>query len=339
MVEIVGPGARTIQVRNVRAVDGRDTEAVAEELVEADLAATAVGAGVLPAVSEGLAEGISRRSARRPDSTLDVLLCENLLHASRRVRELLAAAVREPARGYLRERVGLVEAVISRMIPAPRPGESEDPLHVAAEDYNILPVDLRAFRGPIPAIDGLRPVEKFQAHEERKLYAHNCGHALAAYFGRREGCEYIWQVVEAPELRSRVERGLWEAGDALCRKHGFSREEHSCHLAQLLARFANRALGDTVARVGRDPVRKLGPTDRLVGAARLAEEYGSRPEVIAEGIAAAMEFTAPGDPSADELAHMLATGGPERVMAEVCGMTPGEDLWELVLAARRGARR
>ncbi len=50
-------------------------------------------------------------------------------------------------------------------------------------------------------------------------------------------------------------------------------------------RFANRPLSDTVFRLARDPLRKLGPNDRLVGAARLAEKAGVAPEGLSWSIA------------------------------------------------------
>ena len=351
-VKIVGPGARTIEVTNVRAVDGRDAGAVAEEVARAHLAATAVGPAALPAVAKALAGGISLRAERSPDSTLDVLLCENLLQAAMHVRKMLASALGgrgdERARRYLAERVGLFDTVVSRMIPVPKPrARGGDPLPVSAEDYNILPADRSAFRGEPPEIRGLQPVVSgeggdFAAHQARKLYAHNCGHALAAYFGWKAGHEFVWQAVEDPGLRPLIDAGLWEAGEALCQRCGFTREEHAAHLAQLLERFANRALGDTVARVGRDPVRKLGRGERLVGAARLALEYGITPKVLAEGIAAAMDFRAPGDPSAGAMAEMLAAGGPERVLREICRLDPSDELdrrlWDLVVRSCREAR-
>ncbi|MDP3179377.1 MAG: hypothetical protein Q8M76_15820 [Spirochaetaceae bacterium] len=43
------------------------------------------------------------------------------------------------------------------------------------------------------------------------------------------------------------------------------------HEEDLLSRFANAALGDTVYRVGRDLPRKLYPADRVLGAALLRE--------------------------------------------------------------------
>lgn len=345
-IEIVGPGARTVTVSQCRAVDARDACAVAREVALAGLVSTAVGVQALESVAPVLAEGISLRAEMAPNSTLDVLICENLMHASQYLRSLLERFVRPAAKSYLADRVGLVETVVSRMIPAPGAIGSvqEDPLRVAAEDYNVLPADKLAFRGEIPAIWGLLPVDNFIAYQERKLYAHNCGHALAAYFGALKGHVFIWQVMEDKALLHRVEQGLWEVGKALCQRHGFSHEEHAAHIEQLLRRFANAKLGDTIARVGRDPLRKLGPSERLVGAARLAMEHGSRPEVLAQGIAAAMRFpfaiaveqASPKDPSAAELADRIRKSGPEGVLKDVCRIEEGSELWKLVMDAYRG---
>ena len=65
----------------------------------------------------------------------------------------------------------------------------------------------------------------------------------------------------------------------------------------IIGRFDNAALDDSVLRVGRDPQRKLGYADRLVGAATLAEEAGIRPERLALATAAALCFEHAGDPS------------------------------------------
>jgi mannitol-1-phosphate 5-dehydrogenase len=56
----------------------------------------------------------------------------------------------------------------------------------------------------------------------------------------------------------------------------------------LLARIVNPYLQDGTARVGRDPERKLGWDDRLVGAMRLAYAAGVVPRRFALGTAAAV---------------------------------------------------
>lgn len=65
-------------------------------------------------------------------------------------------------------------------------------------------------------------------------------------------------------MPTRVSEALADVPEALAR-----------HIDDLIARFGNRALGDTVERVGRDPIRKLAPEDRILGAYRLAAEQGS----------------------------------------------------------------
>ncbi|MHC4250074.1 MAG: mannitol dehydrogenase family protein [Planctomycetota bacterium] len=343
-IESVGPVEQITDVRDVGALGPADLDVVTSEIARADLVGTSVGKVSLPDVARVLAAGIARRARERPESTLNVLICENLLDASRAMRELVRPHVPPEARNYFEERVGLVETVVGRTATVPKLDDGRvDPLRVVAEGDDDLPVNARTLKGPAPDVPGVRPVDDYGAHVERKLYGHNCGHALAAYLGARAGHEFIWQAVEDPSVRALVEAGMWESGRALCRRHGFARDEHAAYIEGLLRRFAIRALGDTVARVGRDPVRKLGPTDRLVGAARLAVEngehgeQGERPAALAEGIAAAMAFRSPGDPSADELAGILAAGGPERVLSEVCGLDPsrGGDglIRELVLDA------
>ena len=52
--------------------------------------------------------------------------------------------------------------------------------------------------------------------------------------------------------------------------------------------MTNSYLLDTVERVGRDPARKLGWNDRLVGTMRLALEQGIKPRRYAFGTAAAL---------------------------------------------------
>ena len=50
-------------VRNVRAVDGNDIDAVAQAIAEADICATAVGVNVLKFTAEPFRQGIIRRFA------------------------------------------------------------------------------------------------------------------------------------------------------------------------------------------------------------------------------------------------------------------------------------
>jgi mannitol-1-phosphate 5-dehydrogenase len=234
----------------------------------------------------------------------------------------------------LLEQVGFVETVVSRMVPELSPADREaDPLLVVVEDYDRLPADAAAFRGLAPHVAGLEPVERFQGYFERKLFTHNLGHAVTAYLGYSAGYTHIHEAVADPALAAQVRGAMEEAGAGLIARWGFSASEQRAHAEELMRRFANVALRDTVARVGRDPLRKLRRDDRLVGGALLALEQGVEPRNIAAGIAAALRFDAPGDPSATELQRRVQSDGVTGILREVCGLTPEHPLTRLVLEA------
>jgi mannitol-1-phosphate 5-dehydrogenase len=324
------------EVSPARAVDGRDTEAVARELADAALACTAVGVAALPHLAAPIAGGLRLRAAAGNSAPLNVLLCENQLHVGQQFRELVAAQL-GPSDLALLERVGFVETVVSRMVPEVAPSErAGDPLLVVVEDYDRLPFDATSFQGPVPLVAGLEPTERFQGAFERKLFTHNLGHAVAAYLGHAAGHNTIGRAVADERIAAQVRGAMEEAGAGLVARWGFPPEEQRAHAEGLMRRFANAALRDTVARVGRDPLRKLRREDRLVGGALLALEYGVEPSSIAAGIAAALRFDAPGDPSAAELRRRMKAGGPDGVLRDVCGLEPGHPLARLVLEAQRG---
>src|SRR5579871_2421700 len=283
-IHIVGPGAETIRIRNVRAVPGRERELVAAEIARAEILGTAVGANALPYVAPTLAAGLS---ARYHDSgqPVDILLCENLHDAAGLFRAQVAGHLPGAEREAILARTGFVQAVVSRMVPLQTEAErNADPLAIRVEAYKRLPVDAKAFvRPPLPMV-GLEPVADFAAYEARKLYTHNCAHAVLGYLGYAAGHTYGYQALRDPRIYALLKAVLEETGQALIRKYAFDPEEHAAHVADLLVRFDNESLGDTCRRLARDPVRKLAPEDRLVGAARLCESQGIAPNALAWGI-------------------------------------------------------
>lgn len=334
-LQVVDEHCEALTIDRVRAIHGRDTEAVAEAIADCDLASTAVGVRALPNIAPSLAAGLARR-AQRSAEPLNVVVCENLLDAAHRLREGVLAAASPAARAFIAERVGFVSTVVSRMVPiVPDEVRARDPLYVAVEAYCTLPVDATAFVGGIPPIQGFLPVPNIAAHEERKLFCHNCGHALCAYAGHQKGLTYIAEAITETSVRSLVLGGLAETGQALIAKHGFDPAEHQAHVDDLLRRFANRSLGDTIARVGRDPIRKLGRHDRLVGAALLCLDKGIQPRRIIEGIRAALAYDRCDDPEAQRLQEMLRSRGLHAVLSEVCGLRPDEELWRLIEEAMK----
>ena len=287
---LLSDGFREETVTNVRAVNGRDESAVAEEIAAADVMATAVGVNILPFIAQPLAAGLSRRFEQggRP---LDIIICENKLGADEYLRELIGEKCSPQTRGWFNQNVGLVEASIGRMVPVQTDEmRAGDDLRVCVEEYAELPVDKAAFKAQLPKIEGLIPAAPFTFYIERKLFIHNMGHAASAYYGAQKGYTYIWQAIGDPQIREPVFRAMLESGIALAKKHGADFYEVYRHITDLISRFGNKQLGDTVARVGRDLPRKLADNDRMFGAARLCEEQGVENTHILQAIGAALVF-------------------------------------------------
>jgi len=333
-IRIVGDTPRDINVHGVRAVNGADTDAVVEEISTADIAATAVGVKALPAAAEPLARGLEARFQRPDSPQLDIIVCENMVNAAEFLKEKVGGQLSREHKELLETRAGFVDASIGRMVPLMTAEQrEEDPLLVLVEEYCELPVDKAAFKGAIPPIHHLEPYDNFQAYVERKLYIHNTGHAIAAYLGHLHGHTFIWEAVGDRRVRDRVKAAVDESRDALVKRRGMDRAGLDDHIDDLLRRFANVALGDTVFRVARDPIRKLGKDDRLVGAARAALAAGITPAHIAFGIAAAVFYDEPSDREAVKLKQLRENEGVEAVLAEFCELTPADELYETVMQA------
>lgn len=325
-----------VTVGPVRAVHANNLEAVAEAVAHAEIGATAVGANVLKHIAPAIAAGVERRAGNNITEPLNLIICENLKGAAAALRELVQAALKPGHHDFLAAHIGFVDTVIARMVPPLTPElRAEDPSLIIVEPYKELPVDRAGFVGEPPAIVGMIPYAPFAFFTERKLYIHNAGHAALAYLGYRAGYEYGYEALVDDEIYFQARGAMEESALALTRKYRPASGALLANIDDLLGRFANRVLGDTVLRLGRDPIRKLARTDRLVGAALNALAEGVTPTHLVTGIAAALAFNHPEDPIAAGLQAKLHGYGIGRTLSEVCELGPGEPLFELVVARYR----
>jgi len=341
LVEKTDAGDSSHEISPVRAVDARDTAAVTRELDSAEICATCVGAGALPIVLKSIAAAVTSR--KRP---LDIILAENLKGAAD-----LAKGVFEEAgipASEQKKRIGIIETSIGKMVPImPVEVAATDPLLSWAEPFNTLIVDRDGFTGKVPEIPDFLAVSPIAPWVARKLYIHNFGHAAAAYIGyaHQPEAQYIWEVLENSVVAEDVEKAMQLSAAALCREYPgvFSSADIKAHVADLLFRFRNRALGDTVYRVGRDLPRKLQRRDRVVGALELVRKHGLDTGAALEVFQSALGFQAPGpDGNPDEkdreivqAAHSGSTSDSADFLRNVVGVEIEKEteLFDLLLNA------
>ena len=280
-----------IDVRNVRAVNAKNSDQVAEEIATADILATVVGVNNLPYVYGNIAKGLKRRGKEK--GPLDIIICENLRNSSKLFRTGLMQYI--PQDYPFDQLVGLVETSTDKMVPdMPREVRQKDPLLVYAEAFSTLIADKKAFKGRIPRLPDLQVKENMEAYFDRKFFTLNTGHAVTAYIGYLTGFTYIWEALGDPKVREIAEGSMWESGQALIAEYPkeFNMKNQKEYISSLVARFNNKILNDTIYRVGRDVPRKLSRNDRLIGAMLLEAKHKVSSPYTTLGTAAAMLFRA-----------------------------------------------
>ena len=322
-----------VQVAPARAIHSSDLDAVAEALSRAEVGATAVGAGILKHIAPAVAKGIALRATQGITQPFNLIICENLKGAAAIFRDMVKAALPAEHHAYMEQYVGFVDTVIARMVPPLTPEmRALDPSLVIVEPYKELPVDRNGFVDSPPEIAGMIPFAPFSFFTERKLYIHNAGHAVLGYLGFLHGYEYGYEALADEDIYFQVRGAMEESALTLSRKYRPEAGAVLANIEDLLHRFGNRALGDTNLRLGRDPLRKLARTDRLVGAALNALAEGVTPTHLVTGIAAGLRFDHPEDPVAQDLQARLHSYGIARVLGEVCELPAGEPLFDMIVA-------
>lgn len=330
----------TFLVQGIRAIDGRDEPAVIEALVGADIVATSVGQRALQSIYPALAAAlVARKAQARPP--LDLIIAENLRAGAALFRQHLSALL--PADIDLETQLGLVETSIGKMVPImPLEALAADPLQLFTEPYDTLIVDRNAFRLALPTLNGLKAVKHIGAWVDRKLFLHNLSHAALAYLGYQADPTliYCWQAMAIPSVVTAVREALAQSSAALAQAYPdeLTMSELADHSEDLLNRYRNRALGDTLHRVGRDLCRKLARDDRLVGACLLAARQDLPFDRIIPAIEAALVFSAPDEhgnltASDRQFLDAVATRGAPAVLSEVADLRPERPIDRRVLVA------
>lgn len=265
-----------INITNVRGVYADNEINVVEEVATAGILAVSVGLNGLKYIFPLMKKGLMERYKIDNNYPLDIIIAENMRNADEYFHSELSKLL--PEDYPLSNLVGLIETSIGKMVPIMQKKDTlDDILQIFAEPYNTLILNKKAFKNPIPAIRGLAPKENMKAWVDRKLFIHNLGHAAAAFIGYLYDPRfiYIYEALAVTEVSDRVIATMKQSADILIKKYpnDFTSEDLNDHIYDLLQRFRNKALGDTIFRVGCDLMRKLGPEDRLAGAIKTALDY------------------------------------------------------------------
>ncbi|WP_150307881.1 mannitol-1-phosphate 5-dehydrogenase [Planctomonas psychrotolerans] len=329
-VHQVGADERSWTVDDFRAIDSSaDPEGLAAELATADVITTAVGPNILRFVAPAIAAGLSARAADAP--RVAVMACENAINATDTLRDEIVAALDGAApdgdRAAL-DRAVFANTAVDRIVPNQAPGTGLD---VTVEDFFEWVIERPPFGDAVPRIPEATFVDDLEPYIERKLFTVNTGHATVAYHGFARGAVSQSDAMALPEVADEVRAVLGETSRLLVEKHGLDPKEQQAYLQKNLTRFENPALADTVERVGRQPLRKLGRHERFVGPAAELAERGLPFDALVRAMGAALRFDVPEDPQSVELRELLASASPDEFVRQVTGLDEASPVFDALV--------
>jgi len=322
-----------LTIDNIESIEADNTEGISNSISRADIVGTAVGIKAIKAIAPYIAAGIKTRMKKNL-KPVDIYLCENTLEAYKILKNSVFSELEPESRSWAEKNIGFVGMVVARMVPPPSDRfRIKDPLFVVADSYHKLPFDGKNMKGDMPEIKGMKPVNNFKAEFERKLFTHNLAHAALGYLGYLKNYTYVHEPFNDKLIVKILTDALDETSEALSRKYpaDIDAEGQRKIRKDVNIRFSNPMIMDTACRVARDPIRKLGTEDRLIGSAKLCIEYAIFPKNIAYICGAAFNYDYPKDEVAQKLQGMIADKGIEKVIEEVSEVDSKSDLGERII--------
>ncbi|KAF9049606.1 mannitol dehydrogenase [Hymenopellis radicata] len=302
-------GKDTQEDEDITDVSGSAPNAMStlDAIVDAQIVTTSVGANVLKRIAPTIAEGVcKRRDQGRGKDGLTVIACENMIGATSHLQECVTDALKSK---------GMVPDELLQNV-----GKSR--LEIGVEGFYEWVVEKSKVKGTL-GIKGMQLQDSLQPFLERKLYTLNCGHAILAFLGYIKGYRTMAEAVADDHCKGTTRKALHESGAALIRRHGFDEKQHHDYIERTMIRYANPDIKDELSRVSRNPLRKLSPNERLVGAVNMCKEFNlPRPHLI-KGIAAAFHFDVQEDEEAVQLVHLVREKGIEDAIEETTSFKKG----------------
>lgn len=330
-VQIMDTVCEQMRITDISAMDSRSPE-LAAQIAGAELVTTAVGLTVLPRIAGAIAAGIAARRDAGVTEPLNVIACENGVRATTQLREAVLKHLDEAQRDWCEQYVGFPDCSVDRIVP---PVKSENPIDVVVERFFEWNVERAAFKGAVPEIPGMNPADNLIAYIERKLFTLNSGHAICAYLGCLRGHHTILDSVSDPVIGPIVYRAMQQSGAGLVKKFSMDEQKHQAYIDRIFARFHNPYLQDEVARVGREPIRKLAASDRLISPLLTAYNFGLPVDQLIFGAAAALRYDNAEDPQSVELQKTIAEQGVAAALEQYSGLAADHPLSTRILDVYR----
>ncbi|GAA2913435.1 mannitol-1-phosphate 5-dehydrogenase [Enterococcus pseudoavium] len=326
-IQLADESQKEIHVSNVDGLNNQtNPDAVIASVSHADIVTTAIGPNILPFIAELIAKGIQKRRSEGNTTPLDVIACENMIGGSQFLFEKVQTFLSAEDMDYVEQYIGFPNAAVDRIVPIQH---HEDPLFVSVEPFSEWVIDATQSKNKELRLEGVEYVEDLEPYIERKLFSVNTGHATVAYTGAYEGYTTIDEAIADQRVLDKLRAVLGETGSLLINKWNFDEEKHFAYIDKIVSRFENKYISDSISRVARTPIRKLGYDERFIRPIRELKERGLAYTNLVDVVAMVLNYDDQNDEQSVELQDLLKEKAVLEVIQQVTGLKDDELIAEI----------
>lgn len=309
----------------------KNQEQIIEAITQVDIITTSVMKTNLVSVAPILAKGLKRRLDEGRSRVL-VMACENAIMGTDTLVNLMIDT-NIITLDQLKEIGSYPNTGVDRFVFG---GIYKGKEGTAVSDSHELAIERQKLDDPdSKPITGAEYVDNLEAVLKRKIYLVNCWLAITSYIGYTKGYKMVDEALRDEDIQKIVRKAVIESAAGLERKFGFSNDEMNDYINDMIIKryddYNQEGINDPVARVARQPIRKVSPDDRIMGPAYIAAEYNLPNEHLLYGAAYVFKYDNPEDDEAVKLQEYIKIHGIETAIEKFSGLKQGSEMFQLVL--------
>lgn len=320
----------------------REKEKYLEVLAQAELISTALLPKDFDAVIEDLAQEIRLRRKKGITTLQFITLGANYVGLYEYFDSHLRALFKEiDDMEYFEQNIRLVMSIVNRknLLPEER-DQGEDVFRIIGDNKNVLRVeDCEQLRAYVVLPSFFRLEKNLGAAMAIKIWSGNLVQCSMAFVGLKHGFTDTYHASYDEDASRYAYYASVEGYRAVAAEYGLGPRDDK-HMVTL---FRNPEFSDSLYRIVREPIRKMGRNDRFIGPARCCMRHGILPYYITKCLAYGFFYERAEDSQSVEMQEFIKNHGIEEAVRTFCQLqldNPDEKIiYDLILAAYQDIKK
>ena len=234
--------------------------------------------------------------------------------------------------GKLKEAIGLDNVYVSEATVFCTTIEDSG-LNISSENYPYLQCNAKLLGGYVPEVKAIKPVDEFGNFLTRKLFTYNAASCIIAYLGWLSGYTDYAEAANDKKILELLDKNYEITNRVLCKEFGYDEKDQAEFALLSRNKFTDKTISDTVARNAREPQRKLGKAERIIGPMIVIDKYGEDTSILEKTAAAMLLYDNDGE---DEWRKIKSENSPEEILEKICGLDRESRLFKNILSVYNG---